>query len=259
MYPCLIRTIQFYLVLFTFFAVSPNALNAQHEASHKYHLLAGKSFVESKNYYLLTLSKELPEVRNLFVHDTILANIQKNKVTDLNKSLKSCDTSGLCFIEKMQFSDEEIKTIGERLRALYKPGNALDKLVRNHLIPSGTYILFKNLNPQDMLVKAWEQDANGINYAIDVYAAGKKPNYPNIDSISFNVRDPQNHNIYSKNYLALLYDAASVIAAESSVNQLFFYPSLSAALLFIEMNEREQAADFEPMTNGENKERASTE
>jgi hypothetical protein len=231
MYPCLIRTIKFYFVLFAFFAVSSNALNAQ-EASHKYHLLPGKSYVESKNYYLLTLFEELPEVRNLFAQDTVLVNIQKNKVTDLNKSLKNCDTSGQCFIDKMRFNDAEIRTIGERLRALYKPGNALDKLVRNNLIPSGTYILFKNLNPQNILVKAWEQDANGVNYAIDVYAAGKKPNYPNIDSISFNIKDAQNNNIYSKNYVALLYDAASVIAAESNAHQLFFYPSLSGFIVY---------------------------
>ena len=57
MYPCLIRTIKFYLVLFTFFAVSPNTLNAQQEPAPKYHLLQGKSFVESKNYYLLKLCR----------------------------------------------------------------------------------------------------------------------------------------------------------------------------------------------------------
>jgi len=51
----------------------------------------------------------------------------------------------------------------------------------------------------------------------------------------------------------LLYNATSLVALESKDNNSFFYPSLAFALRFLEMNEREQAADFEPMAFGENK------
>jgi hypothetical protein len=44
-----------------------------------------------------------------------------------------------------------------------------------------------------------------------------------------------------------------LVALESKESKLFFYPSLTFALHFLEMNEREQAADFEPMAKGENK------
>ena len=43
------------------------------------------------------------------------------------------------------------------------------------------------------------------------------------------------------------------MALESKPNIAFFYPSLTCAVRFLEMNEREQAADFEPMAQGENK------
>ena len=125
--------------------------------------------------------------------------------------------------------------------------------MKEHLIPSGTYILFAQLSPAEMLAKAWIQDAQGINFTIGVYAEGKKPNYPNIESISFNTRDPRNNNVYLYNYVSLLYNTSSLVALETEHSSLFFQPSLTAALHFIEINEREQAADFEPMEKGENK------
>lgn len=253
MFSCAIRLVKIYFVAGTLLAVSFTSLNAQTGAQQKYHLLPGASFVQSKNYYLLTLFEELADVKNLLANDSILVNIEKNKTAELTESLKTCNKDALCYTAKMKFSEAEINSVSNRLRAIYKPGNALDKLVQNHLIPSGTYILFKNLEAKELLVKAWEQDANGINFTIGVYAEGNKPNYPNIDSISFKRKDALDSNLYSLGYLSLLYNAASVVSAESKANSLFFYPSLTAALLFVEMNEREQAADFEPMEKGENK------
>lgn len=96
-----------------------------------------------------------------------------------------------------------------------------------------------------MLVQAWTQDVEGINYAIGVYADGKRPNYPNIDSISFNTRD--------RGYVNLLYNTASLTATENAREHSFFSIPITAALRFIEMNGREQAADYESMDKGENK------
>jgi hypothetical protein len=45
-----------------------------------------------------------------------------------------------------------------------------------------------------------------------------------------------------------------LLRLENNVNPSFYSVPLIAALLFLEMNEREQAADFEPMIQGENKE-----
>lgn len=251
-----IKQERFCLFLAAFLITAHSSLYANNEPVQKYHLVSGNSFVQSKNYYLLTLFEELADVKKLLSNDPIFLNIERNKTADLTASLKNCDKDALCYTSKMKFTDLEIKSVSNRLRALYKPGNALDKLVQNHLIPSGTYILFKNSDPAEILVKAWEQDANGVNFAIGVYAEGKKPNYPNIDSISFNTKERSDSNVY-RQYLSLLYNTASLVSTESKENKLFFYPSLTAALLFIEMNEREQAADFEPMAEGENK--AATE
>lgn len=210
-----------------------------------YKLITGNNFIASKNYYLLTLLQEDKASRQLIETDSVLAGLLRNKLVKLNSSLAECKNDITCFTAAIQFSEEEITTVSARLASLYTSNNALGKLVQQHIIPSGNYILFQQLSPKDLLVKAWQQDAQGINFAIAVYAEGKKPNYPNIDSIAFNVKQP--------GYSRLLYSVNYLVMNECNNAKLFFQPSLTAALHLLEINERNQAADFEPMTAGENK------
>jgi hypothetical protein len=231
----------FLTVVSVSWADKPTAIPDAH-----YKLIIPKhQFVQAKNYYLLTLFEEQKDVKSLLEKDTALVRVAQNKIAAISQSLKDCNNEALCFSEKMKFTDEEIKTVGERLTALYHDGNPLDKLVKLHLIPSGTYVLFSNLSPKEMLVKAWEQDANGINFVIGVYAEGKKANYPNIDSISFNVND--------KRYGGFVYTAAYEVMSETKNAKLFFTPSLASALLFLQINDRERAGDYEPMNETVNK------
>lgn len=241
------------LLLLLFTGSFTSASSQTNKPIASYQLIKGSSFVQSKNYYLLTLFQSLPEVKILLQSDATLADIAKTKADSLAAALVNCGIVGSCYLDRMKFSAEEIKVVSDRLLQLYQPQNALGKLVQNHLIPSGCYILFQNLPAKEMLVKAWEQDANGINFCIGVYAGGNKPNYPSIDSISFNTKDPKNNNTYLHNYVSLLYNTASLVALESKANTEFYYAPLTSALRFLEMNERDQAADFEPMAKGENK------
>lgn len=243
----------FRLIICVFLLTAHSGFSQKNVPDAQYKLLSGNNFVQSKNYYLLTLFQELPEVKRLIAADPVLQTIAKNKLDSLAYALKNCDRDGLCYIDKLKFNDDEIKVVSERLKVLYQPGNALGRLIKDHLIPSGTYILFQDLPADEMLVKAWMQDAKGINFTLGVYAEGKRPNYPNIDSISFNTHDPRNNNVYLYNYVSLLYNTTSLVVLENQAKPSFFSASLMAALHFIEMNEREQAADYEPMSKRENK------
>ena len=240
-------------IIFLLMSLFGNSYAQMNMPSANYKLLNGKRFLQSKNYYLLTLFTELPEVKKLLESDLVLSQITKKYADTLGSSLINCGRNGTCLLNNFIFSETDIKSIGDRLLELYQPNNALGKLVQNHLIPSGCYILFKDFNAKDLLRKAWEQDSKGINYCVNVYGGGDKPNYPLIDSIGFNTKDPLNPSKYAANYIGFLYNSASVLLLENSSNKLFFTTKLNAALHFLEMNEREQAADFEPMENGENK------
>lgn len=232
------------LTLFCWLAIG-NFVFAQQLPSEKYQLLKADNIVQSKNYYLLTLLRQLPKVNKLISEDVALSQITAEKLKQLSATLSDCKNNNGCYVDRIKFSEQEIKLIGERLKALYSSQKELKNLVLNDLIPSGRYILYADLKPEEMLVKAWEQDAHAVNYAIEVYADGRAPNSPKIDSISFNVKD--------KNYPILLYDINNTILNTDKDAKLFFKPSMDYALLALTINDRDRAADFEPMEKGCNR------
>lgn len=220
-------------------------LHSQAGPDQRYRLLKSAGPVQSKNYYLLTLFEQEAAVKGMLEKDNELRKIVQTKRDALQHALTECQNRAVCYTGVLKFSDSEIQAVSDRLMALYKDNNALGRLVADHLQPSGAYILFNNLSSAALLAKAWEQDARGINFTIGVYGEGEKPNYPNIDSISFDVR--------KGSYGMFMHTAATVIEGESRDAALFFSIPLTAALRFLEVNERMQAGDFEPMEETENK------
>lgn len=219
------------------------AQNQTHGPSNQYILQNTANPVQYKNYYLLTLLQKDAAVKTLIQKDPIFSELLKNKTTTINAALKNCASDIPCLTTTIKLSPEEITAVSNRLQALFKPGNALALLISRDLIPSGCYNSYENLKPVEMLTKAWEQDANAINHVIDVYVNGQKPNYPAIDSISFDLKD--------KNYPELVNTNAKLSLTPK--NTLYFEPSLQFALTALEINERNDAADYEPMTSTVNK------
>jgi len=229
------KLLRFILLLFVY----ANAL-----AQHKVQPVAIPATVQSKNYYLLTLLQADAGARQLIEHDEALTRLAQAKIVAIREALGSCKDA-LCMTESLKFTDAEVQTVGDRLAALYKPGNALGTLIAGQVIPSGRYILHNGLPPAELLVKAWQQDAEGINHTIAVYAQGKKPNYPAIDSIGFKVGD--------KSYKTLVTSAVQTLLNGTQNTRQFFMPSLTAALIFLDLNARDNAQDYEPMETTVNK------
>jgi hypothetical protein len=241
-YLCEMKSTSLFLV---FLLIAANSFAQNSNPDPKYQMLYADDFVSSKNYYLLNLIHQLKPVKALVEKDAVLVKINTDKRLEMEQALKNCGQELSCLVKAMQFNEKEIGLIGDRLTSLYRNDNALGKLLSLHIIPSGHYVLFANLAPKEMLRKAWEQDAKAINHTIAVYAGGKKPNYPNIDSLSYKVS--------SKSYLELLQASASLSLAQTTTNPLFFAPSLLFALQSLELDERNQVADFEPMERTVNK------
>jgi len=200
--------------------------------------------MQAKNYFLLTLFQKDNAVKALLEKDKELAKLAEKKQTDLKNSVNTCKDAA-CFTGAVKFTDDEIKQVSTELTALCKPSSALEKLVKEQLVPSYTYSLYKTTSPAELLVKAWEQDIAGVNYTIEVYAEGKKPNYPAIDSISYNTK--------VKRYATLLYDVNATLVGDVKNAHLFFEPAMQAALLYLQINERQDPANYEPMAQTVNK------
>ena len=228
------KQLLFFLLLIFSFSVKAQFSGALSE----YKIMAGGDWVKAKNYYFLTLLEQNKQVQALFKDDPELNKLAQFKRQLLKKAMTECKDA-LCLPTALKFTDNDIAMISSRLAALYKPGNALDKLVKTQLIPSGCYILYQAKKPAELLVKAWQQDATAVNFTIGVYGEGKKPNYPLIDSISFDVK--------KKNYYILMYDCAGEVADAVKGSLLFYEIPLKAALTYLEVNERNNGGDFEPM------------
>jgi len=220
-------------------AQSPNAT---------YRLVNNKNFVVVKNYYLLNLLQAIPEAASFVKKDSLLQRMAIAKFDSLQWVITNNDKDIAAMLRAFMFSDAEIKAVSVRFAQLYQSTNLLGKIVQQHLIPSGCYYSYQNLAPVELLIKAWEQDANGINFCLSVYAAGKKPNYPLIDSAS--IISYTKTGQVSPYYASTLHNISYLIAQQFSENKPpFFSIPLAAAVDFIDFNERDQAADDEPMEN----------
>lgn len=77
-----------------------------------------------------------------------------------------------------------------------------------------------------------------------MYLEGAKPNYPKINSIGFNVKDNSYPELVSING----------VLSSNTENSMFFEPTMQFALIALDINERNDAADYEPMRSTVNKE-----
>jgi hypothetical protein len=197
--------------------------------------------IESKNFYCLSLLQYFNEAGATVRNDDTLAAVAVGK----RNRLKAAETVP-DIIRSLQFTREEIQKVGNRLKILYRADNALGTLVSHHLIPSGCYYKYGNLSGGDLLAKAWEQDAAGINHVIDVYGMSQKPRYPALDSANI-VFGSKIHNFLiaeGKRYLLELSGDKS--------GQAYTIP-LQAALLLLDLNDRNEPVAFEPLSETENR------
>lgn len=227
-----------FLLLFFGFSL---AIQAQRKPDQAYQKIKLASPVQYKNFYLSSLFIELPEVKAWLKKDTVFKKVLLEKNQSIAESIKNCGANASCFAEALRFTPTELDQISDQLQKRYTKENVLGKLLYQHLIPSGTYQFYDKGNDAEFLAQAWLQDARAINHTIGVYIEGKKPNYPKIDSISFD----QNNNSFAE----LARTSAQLSTLSSTV---FVEPSLKFALEALEMNGRTDAADFEPMESGVN-------
>jgi hypothetical protein len=115
----------------------------------------------------------------------------------------------------------------------------LRALVDKNLRPSGAYALYQKQSGEALLVNAWEVCARGLNNIVDVYGQGVPPRYPQIDSTSLDVG--------SADFQQRVASLATQISAEAAAPDIFFDPSLKAALQLLSLNHRDEAARLEPM------------
>ena len=199
-----------------------------------------RNAVSDKNFYLLSLFQQNPEVQKLLRRNRALKKLSNEKV-QASRTAASCNDVG-CFDRLFRFSGPTIETVATELRALSKHPE-FKKLAMKDLRPSGAFIKYSRQSDSEMLIAAWKDAANGMNRLLSVYGLGKNPYYKDIDRVSFDVS--------SEEYRKLL--KAKIAEIKLSKDPLFFEPTLSFALKLLEANRRDEAGRYEPLEEGENK------
>ena len=215
------------------------ALPVQAQVQREYRIVAPHT-IESKNYYFTSLLQNIAQADSLLRTSSVLTRMAHDK----QQRLEDANTTE-ARISAMKFSDREIEEAADALAELYEPDNALGRILSAHVVPSGCYQQYKETGA-DLVRRIWRQDAEGMNYAVDVYAAARKPNYPAIDSIGFDVR--------SRRFVHEILPACQQnIACWNSTSPAFYSVPLRAVRILLDVNDRSQALDYEPLAETENR------
>ncbi|WP_036601967.1 YdcF family protein [Olivibacter sitiensis] len=202
-----------------------------------------QDWIIAKNYYLtfLLAQKDAPMER-ILSNAKIDAILQQRNLRYKN-SIKCADLT--CFLDAFKWKQEEIDPLTELLADAAIQDTLLTDLIHQQLIPSMAYGAKIDETPREYFAKAIRQDMMAMNYVIDVYGGGEKPNYPKIDSISFDVTNGA--------YLMLLQDVRQDVTKDIQKPTDAFYASLLTAVRLLEVNERWDAAQLEPLIAMENR------
>jgi hypothetical protein len=202
-----------------FFALAATAIAQQHAPVRL------ESPVQDKNFYLLSLLERSPAARNAIGNDPLLGKLRPDAAT-------------------FQWSEAQIAEASRALAGLYRNSPEIKALVDGPLRDSGMYVRYDKLDGGALLEHAWQDCARGIDHAIDVYALGKPPRYPAIDSITYDAA--------SASWKTILRNLGLAIQDDKAKAALFFQPSLRFALEVMSFNQRDEAGRLEPMEAGEN-------
>ncbi len=201
---------------------------------------SSEEWLACKSYYATyLLLKDTSFAQRLFRD----ANMQKALDARQQRLRAAAGTGNRDLLSAFKWSDSELRDIPLQLVRVIVADGASAKAYISELQSSGRYARGKE-NTADFMAEALKKDMLAANYALDVYAGGTKPNYPNIDSLSLNVKSSE----YGIILREVLYDLQEDIAKDGTS----YFATMRAAIRFLEINDRWDASLLEPLTEGEN-------
>jgi hypothetical protein len=200
--------------------------------------LKSSSVIADKNFYLFTLFRQLPEVSRLLQQQPALQARLENTRAALAKMQPVPAKEAPSFLPYFVWSSGAIDTVGKELLSALRPSPAWPVLVR-HMRRSGYYALYAGLPDTALLLQAWQDAAVKLGRLVQQYTTNKGFRYPAIDSASYAAG--------SSYYTAMLKETFVQLQHRQPYWRFFFEPSLQLALDILLLNNRDEAARFEPM------------
>ncbi|MFB9863515.1 YdcF family protein [Rufibacter immobilis] len=225
------------LAVLSFFSACSTKAPAAGETSGQ---TATQALLQQKIYPLLVTLQENPYQAELQKSAT-LRQMASQRAQRVKQAVQTC-TDVPCLASSVQWSSAEVQQVGNELVRLYQGSKRFRNVVQP-LRASGKYELYAPQPDTAFLRSAWQNSAQAMNHATDVYFKGKKPRYPKIDAISFALTDPA----FQRQVRQALEKAAN-----TSGDQLFFQIPLHASLEALTINGRDEAVRYEPLHQGLN-------
>jgi len=211
-----------------------------------YKFMHSGNLVTDKNFYLLTVIDQTPEVKTALIKNPVLKELLSGKLSVIRRHVTdSCSMPSTLLNDFFWNPDSAL--VSDELTRIYTANKMIfDKMVDNQLRPSGFYQRYVNLSNKDLLEKAWNQCFYGMDYILNQFGMGKKMRYAHIDSASYVVT--------SRTYRAVLKNMLASLDEISDNFNVFYKPSLAVAMQLMAANDRDEPARLEPLEAGINKE-----
>ncbi len=205
----------------------------------RYHPLSSGNLVADKNFYLFTVLEHNPAICSLFRANIPLDLIQSRHI-GFRYLIEKTGNNTPGILSSICFTAEDSLNINNALAALYSDYPSIfDKMILDHLRPSGCYQRFSNKDNKTLLLKAWGVLCAGCNHVIDVYGTHNKMRlYSTLPD--------------KRQYYDSLQSLFQTLTNENT-DTLFFTLASFTAQRLLAINGADNAARHEPLEEGINK------
>lgn len=210
-----------------------------------YKRVSSGNLTVDKNFYLLTVIDKSSEVKSILSENLFFKGFLEAKLKILRTHVTDTCSLPASLLTDFIWKDDTAAISRELAQAYTLKKNAFDKMINEHLRPSGYYQRFAAMTNAQFLTKAWSQCFYGMDYIINQFGFGKKMRYPHIDSVSYVVT--------SRAYRVVLKDIMASLDEISSNFDVFYKPSLAVAMQLMQANDRDEPVRLEPLEKGINK------
>ncbi len=197
--------------------------------------------VQDKNFYFLSILQQNQNLLAALKQDTELKNIYTNLIQRLDKVTADPTSNVSEMVGAAHFTVKEQQDIHTAFDRLVK-SNVLSTNLIQELKASGCYLRFEDFNDVVFIRSVWKNVSTGLDQILSVYGEGAPPHDPDSDSVSYTLNDPF--------YINQVRQTITTIT--NSDETLFFEPVLQLCLQLLDINNRDEAGRFEPLSQGEN-------
>jgi hypothetical protein len=201
--------------------------------------------IVDKNFYLFSALGRSAAAQQAVAADPEIVRVVAARRELIDGAERRCKGDVVCQLQAIAWTDEEILDVSLALQQLGDSDPAVKAVVDTDLRPAMVYPLLSKLSSGQMLARAWEICAHGLNNIVAVYGEGAAPRYPEIDSISFDMKSDE-----AKQRVAATITAE--IGPDAAAHP-FYALTLATALTLLNLNHRDEAGRHEPMEDGVNK------